>query len=100
MLVGLLEDPQQAEAVEEIIVDERVHIHRLAEWLRPLRGTPAYTQVLIMCTRFDKRLTGRMCQFLPREALGDLREEMAGTTSKLLHRILSEQPTAEAPLGG
>ena len=84
MLAGLLEATDKRHAIEAIAADERIHIARLVRWLREYQGTTTWGSVVQVTDAFRRRLELRMQQFLPRDELGSIREEMAGAIDRLL----------------
>jgi len=89
MLMGLLDEGEQREAVAGILADERVHIARLQRWLAAYRGKPAHGQVMDIIASFRKKLPGRMTQFLPRDELAPLRQDMALLVDGLIEALMN-----------
>ena len=94
MLYGLQKNPQKADDVAKIIIDEIRHIQRLVRWLKPFEETPSKTEIQRIIAAFRSKLVQRMTQFLPREELSLLRTQMSAAIDTLLGQLtVAFEPT-------
>jgi hypothetical protein len=88
MLAALDPDDDRKAKVRAISADERRHIARLVRWLAPVRGRPMAGEIQKIARTFQRQIDVRMRQFLPREALSDLRDVVGGAIVDVIDALV------------